>query len=66
MWAPVIKEDAVAANRMGRVPSVVIKEGFLEETASKPNLETYTKIAVTLKFLIYKSLPLSPFPNLTG
>lgn len=67
MWAPMIKEHAAVANRMGRVPAaVVIKEGFLEEAASKLSLETCTKIAVTLKFLIYKSFPLPPFPNLTG
>lgn len=36
MRAPVVKEDAGAAKRVGRVRSAaVIKEGFLEEAASK-------------------------------
>jgi len=39
MGAPIIKEDVGAAKKMGRVPSeVVIREGFLEEEASKHSL----------------------------
>lgn len=68
LWAPVVKEDAGADKRMGRVHSAaVIKEGFLEEAACKHTaLRAAQRWLSQFKCLIYKKHSLPPSSYLTG
>lgn len=68
MRAPVVKEDAGAAKRVGRVRSAaVIKEGFLEEAASKHTAwRAAQRWLSRFKCLIYKKHSSPPSSYLTG